>query len=270
MNAVIHRAQYEAELRGETNPRPSLIEKQLAVVEFAAPYFEKLENAVSYELQESENLPDVPTKFTRLPRTEAHVLAWLVKYKAEIASAAAKFQIDRRAVAGAIAWEAIVQVKQGSWRAVGPGKPHIWEFWGTSAIDEAEEKGYLRDRDDDQQKEYLKTPAGSTEYIAGVMGVFADISARYGLNIRNDPGVLTTIYHGWRPSEWEDRMKEKDTRHVKGQPWDRPIVANPMGIWVDEYLPYLDEAVGFTAVEQKAIGEKPHGATGEGKIAPLP
>jgi hypothetical protein len=39
---------------------------------------------------------------------------------------------------------------------------------------------------------------------------------------------------------------------------------------VDEHLPYLEEAVGFTPSEAQAIGEKPHGATGEGKTAPLP
>lgn len=270
MFGILHRAQYDAQLRGETSPRPSLIDAQIAVVEFAAPYIEKLENAVSYELPGAENLPDVPTKFTKLSRSEAHVLAWLVKHKAEIASAAAKFKVDRRAVAGAIAWEAIVQVKSSSFRAVGPGKPHIWEFRGTSAVDEVEEMGDLPDRDDDQQREVLKTPAGASEYIAAIMGAFADISAGYGLQIRNDPGVLATIYHGWRPSMWKEHMEDKTAAHPQGTSWPRPVVANPMGIWVDEHLPYLEEAVGFTAAEQRAIGEKPHEAIGEGKTAPVP
>lgn len=257
-------------LRGETAPRPSLIDVQLAKVERAVPYIEKLENAVSFELEGAEDLPDVPTKFTKLSRSEAHVLAWLQKHKADIASAAAKFKIDRRAIAGAIAWEAIVQVKSSSRRAVGPGKAHIWEFWGTSAIDEVEEKGYMPEADDDRQRELMKTSSGSTQYIGAIMGATADISARYGLDIRNDPGVLTTIYQGWRPSEWEDHMKDKATRHPKGMLWPRPVVANPMGIWVDEHLPYLEEAVGFTPAEQRAIGQKPHEATGEGKTAPVP
>ena len=270
MYGVLDRAQYDAQLRGETNPRPSLIDVQLAEVEFAVPYIEKLENAVSYELEGAEALPDVPTKFTKLSRSEAHVLAWLQKYQADITSAASKFKVDRRAVAGAIAWEAIVQVKRSSWRAVGPGKAHVWEFSGTSAVDEVEERGYMPEADDDRQKQVMKTVPGSTEYIAAIMGSFADTSTRYGLEIRNDPGVLTTIYHGWRPSEWEERMKNKAKAQPQGAPWPRPVVANPMGIWVDEHLPYLEEAVGFTPAEQQAIGEKPHGATGEGKTAPVP
>jgi hypothetical protein len=76
--------------------------------------------------------------------------------------------------------------------------------------------------------------------------------------------------HGWRPSEWEERMKNKAKTQPQGTPWPRPVVANPMGIWVDEHLPYLEEAVGFTSAEQQAIGEKPHGATGEGKTARVP
>lgn len=271
MYGTIDRAQYDAQLRGETNPQPSLIDVQLAEVEFAVPYIEKLENAVSFELENAEALPDVPTKFTRLSRSEAHVLAWLVKYQAEIASAAAKFKVDRRAVAGAIAWEALVQVKKTSWRAVGPGKPHVWEFSGTSAVDEVEERGNrMPEADDERQEELLKTPSGAAQYIAAIMGDFADTSASHGLEIRNDPGVLATIYHGWRPSEWEEHMKNKAKSHAAGTPWPRPVVANPMGIWVDEHLPYLEEAVGFTSEEQKAIGEKPHGATGEGKTAPVP
>ena len=102
------------------------------------------------------------------------------------------------------------------------------------------------------------------------MGACADISARHGLHIRNDPGVLTTIYQGWRPSDWEEHMEDRAEDHPKGTPWPRPVVANPMGVWVDEHLPYLAEAVGFTASEAQAIGEKPHGATAEGKTAPLP
>ncbi|HSN78308.1 MAG TPA: hypothetical protein VL334_24825 [Anaerolineae bacterium] len=57
-------------------------------------------------------------------------------------------------------------------------------------------------------------------------------------------------------------MKDKAASHPKGQPWPRPAVANPMGIRVDEHLPYLEEAVGFTPAEQQAIGEKPQAATG--------
>ena len=42
-----------------------------------------------------------------------------------------------------------------------------------------------------------------------------------------------------------------------------------MGIWGNEHLPYLREAVDFMPAEQQAIGEKPHGAIGEGKTVPV-
>ena len=271
MFGILHRTQYDAELRGDTSAKPRLLDVKLAEVEFAVPYLEKLEDAVSFELTGAESLPDVATKFTKLPRTEAHVLAWLQKHQAEIASAAKKFNIDRRAIAGAIAWEAIVQVKSSSVRAVGPGKAHSWEFRGMAAVDEVEKLGYMpRSGSEERQRELLETPAGAAEYIGAIMAACADISARHGLDIRNDPGVLTTIYQGWRPSDWEEHMDDKAASHPKGTPWPRPTVANPMGIWVDQHLPYLAEAVGFTAAEAKAIGEKPYGATAEGKTAPVP
>jgi hypothetical protein len=271
MFGILDRAQFDAKLRDETGPKPTLLDVKLAEVRFAVPYLERLEDAVSFELPGAEGLPDVPTKFTRLPRTEMHVLAWLQKHQPEIASAAGQFKVDRRAIAGAIAWEAIVQVKGSSVRAVGPGKAHSWEFRGMAAVDEVEKMGYMpRSGSEDRQREILETAAGSTRYIGAIMSACADISARHGLQIRDDPGVLTTIYQGWKPSEWEEHMEDRAEDHPAGSPWPRPVVANPMGLWVDQHLPYLEEAVGFTAAEAKAIGEAPHGATAEGRTAPAP
>jgi hypothetical protein len=256
-----------AEADAPSQPQPTLLDPELARVEFARPYIEKLEGAVSYELRGAEALPDVPSKFARLTRGEMHVLAWLEQHRSEITAAAAKFNVDRRAVAGAVAWEAITQVKTGSLRAVGPGKVHKWEFSGSSAAEEVEQRGYVPTPQDAEERERrLANPPTAFEYIAAIMAACADISARHGQHFRNDPGVLTTIYQGWSPSKWEAHMAEKAKTHAAGAPWDRPSVENPMGIWVDQHIPYLEEAVGFTAAEERAAAEAPHTATPEGTI----
>jgi len=76
---------------------------------------------LSFELQTNSPLAD-----TRADRVEL----WLRRYRDTINTEAAHFRIDPRAVAGAIAWEALFNVAVTepyftSFRAVGPGKVHV-------------------------------------------------------------------------------------------------------------------------------------------------
>jgi hypothetical protein len=266
MNGRILAAKRDLELRGDA-VTGKVVEQEIARIEFAVPELRELEESVSYEVSEARRLPDVPSRFSRLSRAQAHVLAWLTLHRGEIAAVSARFGVDRRAVAGAVAWEATEQVKTGSIRGVGPGKVHAFEFKGRSAAEETVALGFVKPAGG--IADMLGTVPGALEFVAGIMGAIADISDRHGLNIRNDPGVLTTVYQGWSPIEWGEHLASK--RAVLGNsPWPRPVVANPMGLWTERYLPYLEEAVGFIPAEKQALGEKPQPATPSGAVASVP
>jgi Domain of unknown function (DUF4157) len=207
----------ELEARGKVRPPTDLLDPELGEVELARDYLKKMEEAVSFELAEARTLPDVPSRFEKLTRSQMHVLAWLQKYKGEIAASATKFNIDRRAVAGAIAWEATEQVKSSSLRGVGPGKPHAWELRGKkSAVEEVEDLGkmprihdpaweHLREDEQevlagDKRIELLKSVPTAIDYISAIMGAIADISEGFSLNVRNDPGVLATVTRAGNPA----------------------------------------------------------------------
>jgi Domain of unknown function (DUF4157) len=249
--------------RDPSRPLKGLLDNELARAEFARSPLKVMEDAVGFDLPEARKLPDVPTRFEKLTRAEMHVLAWLKKYRAEIAASAAKFKVDRRAVAGAIAWEGTQQVKLGSFRAFGPGKPHAYEFIGKSAVEEVEELQLMPQVSRAERERLLSLPPSAIDYVAAVMGALADIGDKFGVDMRNDPGVLCTVYHGWTPSNWKVHLAQK-WASSKTMRMPRPVVANPMGIWVEEHIPYLEEAVGFTPAEETAAGEQPHMATPAG------
>jgi hypothetical protein len=69
-----------------------------------------------------------------LTPAQRQVLAWLRAYRREIEQAEREFRIDRRAIAGAIAWEMLKNVWQQSLRSVGPGKIHLWNYSATGAL----------------------------------------------------------------------------------------------------------------------------------------
>ena len=56
----------------------------------------------------------------------------LTQHRAEIIAAERRFKVDRRAIAGAIAWEALINVRgrftQIFGRGVGPGKALVWDY----------------------------------------------------------------------------------------------------------------------------------------------
>lgn len=199
---------------------------------------------VSFELSDAVDLPDVSTSCSDLTRAEKAVLAWLRKYKDQIISAEAKFKIDRRSIAGAIAWEALENVLPGSIRAVGPGKVHIltsiW-WWGTdeTIAKEVEDLGYLKQESDDERKKLLQTAQGAIEYVGAIMEAIADKAANYDFQIRCNPPILTTVYQAWDIPEWENKLREKN-----GQ----PLEPAAMGAWVRDNIDYLTDAVGKPAL----------------------
>ena len=77
---------------------------------------------------EMDNAPfmSVPTHLSGLTLPQMRVLAWLRKYSLQIAAAEQRWRVDRRAIAGAIAWEALENWKIGG---VSPPRSTIWGMW---------------------------------------------------------------------------------------------------------------------------------------------
>ena len=83
---------------------------------------------------------------------------------AEIEAGESQFMVDRRAIAGAIAWEALMNVRR-SMRAYGPGKVHAWTWSGKTVAEEVEDKGDLPKKTNSEREELLATSAGSITSI---------------------------------------------------------------------------------------------------------
>ena len=84
---------------------------------------------VSFEIGAS--FDEVETSLTGLDAAELQVLGWLRENKQNIVDAEGTFRIDRRAIAGAIAWEMLENVRPlTSWHlsTVGPGKVHLFNL----------------------------------------------------------------------------------------------------------------------------------------------
>lgn len=208
---------------------------------------------ISYELQDAP-AECVPTTLKVISFDEMRVLAWLQEHRDEIIAAEQKFNIDRRAIAGAIAFEALENIR-GSWTpsSVGPGKIHIhrgwkWHFiyipelWNNdTVVKQAEEAGYLPKRTLDERKKDLSTPAGAIMAIAGIMAAGADIAAKRGYDIRWNPVILTNFYQGADLEEWKKHLaSKKPSEPLKG--------GNPMDLWVSTHLQYLEDAVGKSSL----------------------
>ena len=188
---------------------------------------------ISFELDDAWDLPRPSGMYAGLSQAELQVLSWLQVHSSEIAEAERKWKIDRRAIAAAIAWEALVNVWPASIRAVGPGKVH----YASSVVRQVEDKGYLPKRSEEERRTLLKTPSGAIEYIGAIMAALADVAASFGHNIRCNVPILTNQYVGSDLEQWRARLASREA----GTPLQP---GNPMGIWSRENLAYVELGVG--------------------------
>jgi len=200
---------------------------------------------VSFEIGKSYQ--PIEPKDGGLPGLDAaqnQVFACLVDWRSDIEFAERDFHVSRLAIAGAIAWEMLENVRTSGWRSTGFGKVHTfnfkWAFWKAwdTAAKQAETKGYLPPVTDDKRKELLSNPSGAIRYIGGIMAAIAEITAWEGFgDIRNDPIILTNVYQSKDLVQWEEHLKKKP----KGSTLSG---GNPMDIWVGENIAFLTAAVG--------------------------
>ena len=225
---------------------------------------------ISYELRDAPPMC-VPTTLRSMNLEQMRVLAWLQKYRGDIVTAASKYKVDRRAIAGVIAWEALENVhgafggglRKAAGMIVGPGKPHLLRLdvcgRGDSAAicltddntwpKAAEDAGIIDKQDagipffGGDRAKVMATPEGAIQYIGASMDLIAQIYEKAGSPgicnppIRHNPVILTNIYQGKDPSEWEARVK-------KIKPGEELQGGNEMDVWVGSHLQYLQDGVG--------------------------
>ena len=204
---------------------------------------------VSWELKRDANavLSQDPSKFhfflcNNLSDEKKYVFYWLNINKDKIIDVAKKRGIDPVAVAGAISWESLENVKDSSpgWsnRWAGPGKVHYKNFgFDDTTAEETEKAGYLSTKTDGERRKILSTVSGSIEYIGAIMKADADAIAEGGYNINYDPPLLTLFYNAWDLEDIEELAQSKK------YPAKLSIEGNPMANWVEQNITYLKTAL---------------------------
>lgn len=197
----------------------------------------------------------VATSLVGLTAPQMRVLAALRELKQAIVDAERKWRVDRRAIAGAIAWEAlnnwgIFGFKfPGGVRAVGLGKIHVYNskvpLKTTEGADEntvakqVEDAGYLPAQTLEDRKRKLADPVEAITYIAAIMRAFIEIAAEYGFTIGRNTVILANLFQGKDLPKWRESLEEKKktgTTTLKG--------GNTMDIWIGANLVFLEDAVG--------------------------
>lgn len=260
-------------LGGITN-QPGLDGGTLNLGASTAPAFRYTEGkGISYELRHAPPMC-VTTTLSTLTLDEMQVLAWLVVHRAEIVAAAARFKVDRRAIAGAIAWEALencAPVAIGATRraagiTVGPGKLHMVEVQVWAVAGSGLMLPYLTDKDGltwpkgvedaglmpaqtfSKRCVIAETDEGAIEYVAAAMALIATIHERAGSPgfsdppMRRNPALLTNIYNSKGPATWEARVKT--IAPGDALMYGMPGFGNRMDIWVAGHMQYLEDGVG--------------------------
>ena len=221
---------------------------------------------LSFEMQDAPYVC-VPTRLHSISLAEMRVLAALRQHKTKIIEAEARFSVDRRAIAGAIAWEALHNNKLltnwahnylGAGRAVGWGKDHTrlnltfggvegtWSF-------QVEKRGLLKKQTLEDRKVLLANPDAAIDYVAAAMDLIAIIYEAAGSpgickpEIRVNPVILANVYNGDTPEKWEEKVKAMTPKHVLSP-------GNKMAVWlmVTRNMDFIEDAVGSPP---KELGE---------------
>jgi hypothetical protein len=212
-----------------------------------------IEQAPEYVPELSIELEDAPISATE----EARMKCWLQKYKETILAYEQKYQVDRRAIAGAIAWEALVN-KHGKSKmllsrgAIAAGKPQIRQFRipfieGNPITKQVEEAGYLPKRTRNERWDYIgEKPEHAIEYIAAILSAYADVVEKHGFCIRWNPPILTNYYAGPGTDSEGRELKVVDEKVAKKRiTKDHEFkTGNPMALWVENNMGILESILG--------------------------
>jgi hypothetical protein len=176
------------------------------------------------------------------------VFKWLQAHALEIGWMEWLYGVDRLAIAGAIAWEALRNprpfVEELFGRFLGAGKPHVRAAkYGLPAVvsagenvpEEVEQAGLLPHRSVLEREGILA--ADSIPYIAAGMRLAVDIAAAYGFDIATDPAMLTWFWVSKDANSFIAHLAKKQDRTFEPTKEEMPR-------WVMENLRWLTLAVG--------------------------
>ncbi|MBO8183977.1 hypothetical protein [Streptomyces spirodelae] len=185
------------------------------------------------------------------PKEDA-VLSWIAAHRESIIAEARKWNISPQAIAAAIAWEAMENVKgiptgmlagtgvgtEVKNASFGPGKVHV-DF---PLVNQIENRGYLPRRAVWEREKILKSDEGSIRYIAAIMGAYSKVTddkAKGHYNIRYDVPMLTQLYQGSDLEQWEAAL----ARRRASNDWGKLDPQNPMALWSQRNQAFLDAAL---------------------------
>jgi hypothetical protein len=192
---------------------------------------------ISGELSSACTLSDAPTTRHYDLVQARKVLSWLRLNQGLIINSEKEWCVDRRAIAGAIAWEALRNVKSHHFysRWSGPGKIHYWGL-GTTLLEEVAKLGYLELSSGDSVHE----AKGAINAIGACMRAFADVASQLGgyCDFYWWPVLLTNFYNGWTVSE-----AVRHFTNVKS-PTELTLGKKNMSRWVLMNMRYIEDAVG--------------------------
>lgn len=177
---------------------------------------------------------------------EQRVACWLREHRSSIIRAETVFHIDRRAIAAAIAYEALFNVHVVRYEALarwsGVGKVHYkaGRFGeGDPMAKQIEDLGMLPRRSERERERILEDPRWATLYIAAIMRLFADTAKPYTeTDISCDRGALVTLMTAWDTARLRRHFQEEHKRPV-------PFTYNFAGNWAAGSGKFLQDAVGL-------------------------
>ena len=176
---------------------------------------------------------------------ELRVREWLMVHKEEIVAAEQEWRVDRRAIAGAIAWEALYNFQPAYLigRFSGPGKVHFKDHYlkeGLPLSKEVEDRGLLPPQSEDDRQALLATLAGACKYIGAAMRAFIDVAGAAGYDLSANLPTLLFLYNAWHLSRADEDFKTKKA------PAPLDYTGSKMAVWFADLAnaAYIEAAVG--------------------------
>ncbi len=216
----------------------------ICVIGFLAPTLIKKQHIehVLFPSLLSFELRDAPSGET----PEKRVKQWLYNHRMVIVFAERRFRVDRRAIAGLIAYEALENVHVSRVYGValwsGPGKVHFKEFRfseGRPLAKEVEELRLLPRQTVDSRERLLQDPGWAALYIGASMRALADVVLRdTKRDVSCEPGALVTLAAAWSLNDAMLYFKTPYQRRV------HRFNYNLAGSWVASRLALINDAVG--------------------------
>ena len=180
------------------------------------------------------------------PTVKQRVDLWLHSRRPLFAAAEQRFHVDRRAIAGVIAYEALEDFHPGTFfgltRSDGPGKVHYKDGYlseGFPAAKQVETLGLLPSRSMIQRRRTLSTDKGAIRYIAAILSALVADASHAGYSAACSPAILATFYTGWSPVT--------ANRLFAIRRFPAHLHLNTAGTWVNDHRLELERDVGVPA-----------------------